>query len=87
MAAPKQQRVQRLIEIKGDAKQLIQTLKSIDDASRKTARSTAAIQKNTKRMADGFASAEARIAKFSRAIKGFGLIYLAQQFFWAGRDC
>jgi len=82
----RQQKVTRLIEIKGDAKGLIKTLKDIDAATKTTARNTAAIQKNTKRMADGFNQAEAKIAKFSRILKGLGLFYLGQQLFWMGRS-
>jgi len=80
------QRVQRIIEIKGDAKGLIKTLKDIDAATKTTARNTRAIQKNTKQMASAFSRAEANIAKFSRIIKGLGLFYLAQQFYWMGRS-
>jgi len=80
------EKVTRLIEIKGDAKGLIKTLKDIDAATKNTARNTAAIQKNTKRMADGFSRAEAKIAKFSRLLKGLGLFYLGQQLFWMGRS-
>jgi tape measure domain-containing protein len=86
----KTQRVIRYIEVKADTKDFIDQLNKIDKSTAAAAaeltklnKATASVERSAKATASSLARFEASVAKASRAIKGFGIIFLVTQLYRA----
>jgi tape measure domain-containing protein len=82
---PRTETVRRIVIFEAQTGSFEAALKNIDKASASAAKSLKRIDKATKDTAKGVQSLSAGMNKFSNLLKGFGVVYAAQQLFYMGR--